>query len=161
MNRYATTARPTRSILADSDRTTGGHPHISVTRVVCEASKCLVCSSSPLPIRSHAVYPFRMTTSGVDVESLETSHRVPRPFSPSRFCASDHVLMCLPDTRSKLQIARTVVYLSAFEHSKDSLLVAWIPGPPLGDLSFPWVASGVFPSLEIPKNTEECCVSIL
>lgn len=37
--------------------------------------------------------------------------------------------------------------------SNDRLLVPWNPGPLLGDLSFPWMASCVFPSLEIPKKT--------
>jgi hypothetical protein len=64
---------PTGSILADSDPTTGRHPQILTLE--CEASKYLVCSSSSTPIRSHAVYSFRMTTGGID-ESL------PRPFLP-------------------------------------------------------------------------------
>ncbi|KAI2735345.1 hypothetical protein DTO013E5_9874 [Penicillium roqueforti] len=53
---------------------------ISITRVECHANKCLVCSSSPIQILSHALCPFRMTT--IDDESPEYSYRVPRPLSP-------------------------------------------------------------------------------
>ncbi|CAG7991046.1 unnamed protein product [Penicillium nalgiovense] len=41
--------------------------HIPVTRVECEASN-LVCSSSPIPMRSQAISPFLMTTGGMDDE---------------------------------------------------------------------------------------------
>jgi hypothetical protein len=50
------------------------------TRVECEASKYLVCSSSPIPMRAHAVYSFLMTTGGIDDESLVGTDRLPRPF---------------------------------------------------------------------------------
>ncbi|KAL2698114.1 hypothetical protein AAEP93_010824 [Penicillium crustosum] len=53
----------------DSSRT-GGHPHIPVTRVVCEASTYLVCLSSPIPIRPQAACHFLMTPGGIDDESL-------------------------------------------------------------------------------------------
>ncbi|CAG8393626.1 unnamed protein product, partial [Penicillium salamii] len=53
---------------------------ISVTQVECHANKCLVCSSSPIQILSHALCPFHMTT--IDDESPEDSYRVPRPLSP-------------------------------------------------------------------------------
>jgi hypothetical protein len=43
MNWYATTTRPTRSILADSDRTTGGHPHFChSSRMPREQISCLL-----------------------------------------------------------------------------------------------------------------------
>ncbi|OQE48038.1 hypothetical protein PENNAL_c0593G05532 [Penicillium nalgiovense] len=40
---------------------------ISATRVECHANKYLVCSSSPVQIRLHALYPFHMAT--IDDES--------------------------------------------------------------------------------------------
>ncbi|CAG8134943.1 unnamed protein product, partial [Penicillium salamii] len=43
MNRYATTTRPTRSVLADSDRTTGEHPHFChSSRMPREPISCLI-----------------------------------------------------------------------------------------------------------------------
>ncbi|CAG8226050.1 unnamed protein product [Penicillium nalgiovense] len=45
-------------------------PYIPVTREECEASKCLVCSSSPIPMRSDAVYNFYTTTGGIDDEPM-------------------------------------------------------------------------------------------
>ena len=43
-----------------------GYLHVPVTRVVCEVSELLACSSPPIPMRLQAVHPFRMTTGGID-----------------------------------------------------------------------------------------------
>ncbi|CAG7956354.1 unnamed protein product [Penicillium olsonii] len=63
-------------------------PHIPVTRVECEASKRLVCSISPIPTRSQAIYPFLMTTGGMDEKRLECSHclgpSLSRQYAPVR-----------------------------------------------------------------------------
>ncbi|CAG8891890.1 unnamed protein product [Penicillium nalgiovense] len=53
---------------------------ISVTRVECHENKYLVCSSSPIQLRLHALCPFQMNT--IDDESPEGSYRAPRPLSP-------------------------------------------------------------------------------
>ncbi|KAK9847414.1 hypothetical protein MYU51_019459 [Penicillium brevicompactum] len=55
-------------------------PHSPVTQVECEASN-LVCSTSSIPMRSHAVFHLHMTAGGIDDESLKSSDRLPRPFS--------------------------------------------------------------------------------
>ncbi|KAJ5202885.1 hypothetical protein N7449_004964 [Penicillium cf. viridicatum] len=85
-------------------------PYIPVTRAECEPSKYLVCSSSPIPMRSRAVYHFHMTAGGIDDESPKGSYRLPWRFSQSTLCIS-HVLMCLPDTKPKPQWAYTTVCL--------------------------------------------------
>ncbi|KAJ5040698.1 Transcriptional activator [Penicillium rubens] len=56
---------------------------ISITQVECHANKCLVCSSSPIQILSHALCPFHMIT--IDDESPEDSYRV--PISPTQAAA--------------------------------------------------------------------------
>ncbi|KAJ5612003.1 hypothetical protein N7510_005197 [Penicillium lagena] len=60
-----------------------------------------------LPVdQAHVGGPFKpstMATGGIDDESPEGAYRPPRPFTPGRSCASDHDLICLPDTRPKLQ----------------------------------------------------------
>ncbi|CAG8400015.1 unnamed protein product, partial [Penicillium salamii] len=47
-----------------------GVPHIPVTRVECEASKCVVSSGSPIPTGSHALYHSHMTIGGISIESI-------------------------------------------------------------------------------------------
>ncbi|CRL30831.1 unnamed protein product [Penicillium camemberti] len=41
-------------------------PYIPVTRAECKASKYLICSSSPIPMRSHTIYHFHITTGSND-----------------------------------------------------------------------------------------------
>ncbi|CAG8074001.1 unnamed protein product [Penicillium nalgiovense] len=122
-------------------------PYIPVTRAECEASKYLVCSSSPIPMRSHAVYHFHMTAGGIDDESPKGPYRLPWPFSQSTLCIS-HVLMCLPDTKPKPIWPYTTVCLGI---RKKSFL--WIKSwRPLGDPHCPRLASRIFPSLELRKT---------
>jgi hypothetical protein len=53
--------------------------------VECEARKCFVCSSAPIPMRLHAFYSFHMTTSGIDVQSLVGKSRLTWRFLPVDF----------------------------------------------------------------------------
>ncbi|CAG8033050.1 unnamed protein product [Penicillium nalgiovense] len=78
------------------------YPRVPVTRVECEASTCVVFSFSPIPMGSHALYHSHMTIGGIDIESI-------------RLCTSGHVLMRLPVTYSKFQLAYTTC---VFRHSK-------------------------------------------
>ncbi|KAJ5695331.1 hypothetical protein N7455_001763 [Penicillium solitum] len=54
--------------LAGPYRTTG-RPRVAVIRIKCEASECLVCLDSSIPMRLYAVFPFHMTTR-IDNESV-------------------------------------------------------------------------------------------
>ncbi|CDM34460.1 unnamed protein product [Penicillium roqueforti FM164] len=75
---------------------TSDAPRIPVTRVECEADKYLVCSSFPVPMRSHAVYYFdRLLVASM--MSQYTIHIVYLGPSLSRLCASGLVLMWLPE----------------------------------------------------------------
>ncbi|KAJ5041895.1 hypothetical protein NUH16_011183 [Penicillium rubens] len=46
-----------------------GRPRGPVTQVEFEARKCIVCSGSPIPMRSHALSP-DMTIGGIDDEPM-------------------------------------------------------------------------------------------
>jgi hypothetical protein len=67
--------------------------------------------------------------------------------------------MCLPDTRpnfnDRIPLPDSFLSLGIQIPSKNSLHVAGTQGVATGDLSFPRMVSGVLPSLEIPKDTEE------
>ncbi|CAG8089832.1 unnamed protein product, partial [Penicillium nalgiovense] len=120
------------------------YPRVPVTRVKCEASKCVVCSCSRIPMGSHALYHSRMTIGGINIESI-------------RLCTSGHVLMRLRDTPSKFQWAYTTVCLSAFEHRERIALVDWVTGVQWVAPRYSRMASGVFLSLIIrqaPRNAD-------
>ncbi|CAG8145303.1 unnamed protein product [Penicillium nalgiovense] len=47
---------------------------ISVTRVECHANKYLVCSSSPIQMRLHALCPFHMNTIDDESQKVRIAH---------------------------------------------------------------------------------------
>jgi hypothetical protein len=152
--------RPTGSILADSDRTTGGYPHIPVTRIVCEASKRHVCSSSPIPIRSHAACPFHMTTGGIDDESPEASNRLPLLFLSILCIRSWADVSTWLMTQTPMSACHYPIHtcLSAFEHPQ-RIASLWLGSPGFHwaiFLSLGWHLASfqAWKSRKIPRNAD-------
>ncbi|CAG8892940.1 unnamed protein product [Penicillium nalgiovense] len=111
---------------------------VSVTRVECHANKYLVCSSSPIQLRLHALCPFHMNT--IDDESPE-----------------GHCSICLHDTTPEPRSAYTTTRIipvakhATFQISSSGV-GCWyrMRDPRCLRMTF-----GGFPGLEIQK-TQEC-----
>ncbi|CAG8893358.1 unnamed protein product [Penicillium nalgiovense] len=113
-----------------------GRPRGPVTQVEFEARKCIVCSGSPIPMRSHALSP-DMTIGGIDDEPISCADASTRYIS-------------------QIPMAYATVCLSAFEDRERIAFPNWI--------TVQWVAprcyrmaSGGFLSLIIrqaPRNAD-------
>ncbi|CAP79418.1 hypothetical protein PCH_Pc19g00020 [Penicillium rubens Wisconsin 54-1255] len=114
-----------------------GRPRGPVTQVEFEARKCIVCSGSPIPMRSHALSP-DMTIGGIDDEPISCADASTRYIS-------------------QIPMAYATVCLSAFEDRERIALLNWITGVQWVAPRCYRMASGVFSSLIIrqtPRNAD-------